>query len=167
MSGVTRIPVTSLPPRLLHPSGDMKVPRGGGSWRPNSSLQQVSMNRMLNLVSREARYLASGWTPGEVMNTCCIMGRFCWFICQRTMCVWGHAYQQGGSESGCSSASQASCWPAALQSNRGWCWGSSGLHPPPPSLWVVSGSYSYSCRTHSHYTLKKFTHHICHWFNID
>lgn len=63
----------------------MKVPRGGGSRRPNSSLQPASMNRLLNLLSRAARYLASGWAPGEVINTRSIMGRFMasWFMCQK------------------------------------------------------------------------------------
>lgn len=34
------------------------------------------MNRLLKLLSRAAKYLASGWAPGEVENTRSIMGGF-------------------------------------------------------------------------------------------
>ncbi len=122
----------------------LSVPRGGASRRPNSSLQPASMNRLLNLPSRVPMYLANGWAPGEVINTRSIMGEFMASCFMDQRIIWVHAYRQAGWESGRSSANQASCWPAALRSSRGWCWGSSDLRPLPPSQWAESGSYSYS-----------------------
>lgn len=55
-------------------------------------------------------------------------------VCQ--LSEWMTTCLKGWQGSGCNWASRVSCWPAAPRRTSGWCWGSSGRRPPPPSWWA-------------------------------